>query len=189
MKWKANSALFLLPPVVFVGWTVFLYQFPPADIVDYMGAENAYLVTLVLSFLGGVSTLISVPYHLVLMTFAAGGQNPFLLGLVATIGQGAGDTTSYFLGYSGGNIAPQYLHKLMDGLLKWCTDRSYWQVALALFVYGSISPFSNDFILIPLGIARYPYRKVMLPLILGNLVFNTGAGLLGTYGLSTILAS
>jgi hypothetical protein len=40
------------------------------------------------------------------------------------------------------------------------------------FVYGSISPLSNDLITIPGGMARISYLKVMIPLGLGNIVFN-----------------
>jgi membrane protein YqaA with SNARE-associated domain len=184
-----RSALALMPLGMLALWTFFLYQFSPSDIVDWLGASNGYIATLILSFLGGVSMFITVPYHLVLMTFAAGGLNPLLLGLVATIGQCGGDTTSYFVGYGGAHVLPQGLHKLVGRILAWCEGRPYWQVFLAVVVYGSISPLSNDFILIPLGMARYSYRRIMIPLEIGNLIFNCGAGLLGAYGLSSVLGA
>jgi membrane protein YqaA with SNARE-associated domain len=189
MRFKVRSLLLLLPPVILVVWTVVLYQFPPSDIVEQLGVSNGYVATLVLSFVGGLSTFISVPYHLVIMTFAAGGMNPWLLGLVASVGQCAGDSISYLLGYSGKSILPRSTYSVIERFQRWCIGRPYWQFAGALILYGSMSPFSNDWILIPMGLARYPYRRVIIPLEIGNMVFNTGAALLGAYGLSSILAS
>jgi len=186
---RKKTALYLVPLLMFLAWTVFIYQFPPSDIVAFIGTENGYTATLALSFLGGLSVLVSIPYHLVIMTFAAGGLNPWLLGLAASIGQMGGDTTSYMLGFSGGSIASGRLAATMERLRNWITQRPYWQMACALFVYGSISPISNDWMLVPMGLARYPYWRVMLPLELGNVVFNTTMALLGTYGLASVLGA
>lgn len=182
-------ALALLPLCMFGLWTLFIYQFPPTDIVNAVGAKNGYWAILVLSFIGGLSTFITVPYHFVLMTLAAGGLNPFLLGTIATLGQGCGDATSYALGYSAGQAAPRFLQTWVDWLLAWSERRPYWKVALAVTLYGSVSPLSNDFILIPMGLARYPFLKIFVPLEIGNLFFNVGAGLVGAYGLASILGS
>jgi len=185
-RWKKNL-LYLVPVAMFLTWTVFIYQFPPSDIVAFIGTENGYIATLLLSFLGGMSVLVSIPYHLVIMTFAAGGLNPWLLGIVASIGQMGGDTTSYLLGFSGGSMITGRLAATMERFRNWVTRRPYWQMSIALFVYGSISPLSNDWMLVPMGLARYPYWRVMLPLELGNVVFNTAMALLGTYGLASVL--
>lgn len=184
---RKMNLLYLIPILMFLAWTVFIYQFPPADIVAFIGTENGYLATLALSFLGGLSVLVSIPYHLVIMTFAAGGLNPWLLGIAASIGQLGGDTTSYLLGFSGGSMVTGRLAATMERLRNWITRRPYWQMSIALFVYGSVSPVSNDWMLVPMGLARYPYWRVMLPLELGNTVFNTAMALLGTYGLASVL--
>ncbi|MDD4286849.1 MAG: VTT domain-containing protein [Candidatus Peribacteraceae bacterium] len=186
---RKKTALYLVPLLMFLAWTVFIYQFPPADIVTYVGMKNGYLATLCIAFIGGLSVLISIPYHLVIMTFAAGGLNPWLLGLAASIGQLGGDTTSYMLGFSGGSIASGRFAAAMDRFRNWVIRRPYRQMACALFVYGSISPISNDWMLVPMGLARYPYWRVMLPLELGNVVFNTTMALLGTYGLASVLGA
>lgn len=181
--------LSLLPFAIFGMWTFFIYQFSPSEIVDFFGTQNGYIATLVLSFIGGISIIIPIPYHLVLMTFAAGGMNPILLGIVATIGQASGDSTSFLLGFSGRTIVPRSLFTVVERFQKWCMSLTYWKFAAALTLYGAVSPFSNDWLLIPMGIAHYPYRKIMIPLEIGNLIFNVGAGLLGAYGLASILGS
>ncbi len=191
MSRKTTLSTFLpvLPFVIFGIWTLLMYQFTPGEIVDFFGTQNGYITTLVLSFIGGISIIIPIPYHLVLMTFAAGGMNPILLGIVATIGQATGDSTSYLLGFSGGTIASHSLFSFIQRFQKWFISLTYWKFATALMIYGAMSPFSNDWLLIPMGIARYPYRKIMAPLEIGNLIFNIGAGVLGAYGLASILGS
>lgn len=184
-----HISLSLLPFAIFGIWTFFIYQFSPGEIVDFFGTQNGYFAILVLSFIGGISIIIPIPYHLVLMTFAAGGMNPVLLGIVATIGQASGDTTSYLLGFSGGKIVPRSLFTVIERFQKWCMSLTYWKFAAALTIYGAISPFSNDWLLLPMGIAHYPYRKIMIPLEIGNLIFNVSAGFLGAYGLASILGS
>ena len=186
---RKKSALYFIPLLVFLTWTVFIYQFPHADIVAAIGTENGYVATLLLAFLGGMSVFVSVPYHLVIMTFAAGGVSPWLLGLTASVGQLGGDTVSYMLGRSGRHIAPSRFTARMDQLRNWIMRRPYWQTAFVLFIYGSMSPVSNDWMLVPLGLAHYSYRRVMIPLQLGNVVFNTAMALLGTYGLASILGA
>ncbi|NOS67665.1 MAG: hypothetical protein HOO67_04860 [Candidatus Peribacteraceae bacterium] len=181
--------LSLLPVLLFATWTFLIYQYPPGEIVDFFGTQNGYVATLFLSFIGGISIIVPIPFHLALMTFAAGGLNPVLLGVMATIGQASGDSTSYLLGFSGRKLVSVSHFTSVERFQKWCMGLSYWKFAGALITYGAISPFSNDWLLIPMGIAHYPYRKVMVPLEIGNLIFNVGAGLLGTYGLASILGS
>jgi hypothetical protein len=45
---------------------------------------------------------------------------------------------------------------------------------------------SNDVIVIPAGLVKYPFWKVMLPLALGNLVFNTWLALVAVGGYDLI---
>ena len=52
---------------------------------------------------------------------------------------------------------------------------------IAFFLYDSLVPLSNDFIVISMGLARYPFWRVMIPLGLGNLVFNISLAYLALY--------
>ena len=62
-----------------------------------------------------------------------------------------------------------------------------WVVYLSLFIYGAMIPIPNDVIVIPMGLAHYPYKKLIIPLGLGNIVFNIMLALVGFYGLNLIL--
>ena len=65
-----------LPVVTFVGVSLLFLFLTPGKIVAYIGIENAYVLIFVLAFLGGLTTFSGIPYHLVLIGFAAGGLNP-----------------------------------------------------------------------------------------------------------------
>src|SRR3989338_1113064 len=51
--------------------------------------------------------------------------------------------------------------------------------------YGALIPFSNDFVGVTMGLARYPFWRVMVPLTLGTAVFNAtlAFGAVYAYGL------
>lgn len=161
-----------LPPLFFIIISLYLFFFSsPEYIVSFIGVQNAYMLIFILAFLGGLTTFSGIPYHLVLVTLATGGLNPLLLGFSAAIGVMLGDSTSYYVGYRGGVIIPHGVQKFFQ---QWYVYIAKYPKLLPLFclVYGSLVPFSNDFITISAGIARYSFWRVMIPLGIGNVVFN-----------------
>lgn len=169
---------------IFLLWTLIVFQFSPERIVQALGIENGYLIIFLLAMVGGLNMFTGIPYHLVLVTLGAGGLNPFLLGLSTGIGVMMGDSVSYLVGYHGREVLSPRFQALFGRVYTWALTQPSWRIPLMLFLYGSLIPLSNDVLVIPLGIAHYPYWKLMIPLGLGNIVFNTGAALLGAYGLA-----
>jgi len=176
----------LILVLFFVSATIFFYYSSPDELISFIGVENAYLLMFVLALLGGLTTFSGIPYHVILVVLASGGLNPLLLGISAASGVMVGDTTSYYIGYSGGSFIPQGIQKTLQKLCAFCLAHPKL-LPIAFFLYGSLVPFSNDFIVISMGLARYPFWKVMVPLGLGNVVFNTGVAFAGAYGLNVYL--
>ena len=133
-----------------------------------------------LAFLGGLTTFSGIPYHAVLLVLASGGLNPLYLGISAASGVMAGDATSYYIGYSGSALVPRRLERILQKFCSVCLARPRILPVL-FFLYGSLVPFSNDFIVISMGLARYPFWRVMLPLGAGNLVFNISLAYFALY--------
>lgn len=183
-KWKIY-----LPRLIFitffVSFSLLFYYSSPEQVISFIGAENGYFIIFILALIGGLTTFSGVPYHLVLLTLAAGGLNPLLLGLCTAVGVMLGDTTSYFIGYGGREVIPEkiqkYLHKLFAFGAKY--PRA---LPVFFFLFGALTPLSNDFIVISAGLAKYPFKKVMIPLALGNLVFNIMVAYLGFYAYSSV---
>jgi len=164
----------------FIGCSFLLYYSSPEKLIEFIGVENAYFFIFILALIGGITTFSGIPYHLVLVTLAIGDLNPILLGVSAAAGVTLGDSTSYFVGHQGQVIIPQGIQKVLGKISAF--GFKYPRILpLFFFLYGSFVPFSNDFIVISMGLARYPYRRVMLPLGAGNLVFNVSLAFLASY--------
>jgi membrane protein YqaA with SNARE-associated domain len=166
-----------------IAWTIFLFNYTPAEIVELVGVENGFIIAFIAALLGGISTFSSVPYTIIIITLGAGGLSPIGLGLVAALGLFFGDTTSYFLGYSGNGVVPSRLQEKLQRFHTWLVQERFTALLpVFIFLYGALFPFSNDVVAISFGLARYPYWKVMIPLTLGAVVFNTLMAYIGRYG-------
>lgn len=148
--------------------------------MSYVGVENAYVLMFCLAIIGGLTTFSGIPYHLVLITLATGGVNPIFLGLAAAIGDMIGDATSYYIGYGGSELLPTKITTILGKFYAFGM-RYPKLMPLFIFVYGSVSPLSNDFIVVTAGLARYPFWKVMTPLVFGNIIFNISLAYLAIY--------
>ena len=184
-KKKFLGAVILL--LFFIAWYVFIYNIPSTEIVELIGINNGYLLTFFASLLGGTFILVPFPYHLIVFTLASGGLNPFLLGIFAGTGILIGDSTSYFIGYTGREIVTGKLQLFFKRLYDWCLDKPKWILPTFLYIYSSVIPIPNDLIIVPLGFARYPYTRIVIPLWLGAITFNTLLAFAGLYGLEWII--
>src|SRR3989344_2983409 len=107
--------LSITPFLFFASISVYFYFYSsPEQLVEWVGAENSYFLIFVLALFGGLTTFSGVPYHLVLITLAIGGLNPLLLGLSTAVGVILGDSTSYYVGYSGGEVMPGRVQKIVN---------------------------------------------------------------------------
>lgn len=176
---KYFSALF--PLVVLVVVTVVFYFFiSPVDLVDYIGVDNAYVLMYIFALCAGLTTFNTVPYYSILFILANSSVNPVILGLSSALGVMTGDSFSYFIGRQGGGVLPEKTKKIFDYILSLALNHPR-AFPIFCFVYGSISPFSNDLITVPSGLAKIPYYRVIIPLAVGNIVFNIALAFLSVY--------
>jgi membrane protein YqaA with SNARE-associated domain len=169
---KIKLFLTLLPIVVGLGISFLFIFFVGADVlVEYIGTENAYVLMFTVAAFSGLSTFNSVPYYSVLLVLANTGVSPVLLGTASALGVMTGDSFSYFIGRQGSSLIPSVLEPIFDKINNLAKYKPNIYT-LVCFLYGSMCPLSNDFITISSGMARISYLRVMLPLALGNIVFN-----------------
>jgi len=168
---------------IFVGWTFMIYKIPPTDIVHSLGVDNSYFLVFALAFLGGTSILFPFPYYLVVFTLAAGELNPIYLAILAGTGVMIGDSTSYFVGYTGREILSPAFSKKFSKIYNWVLKKPKGLLPIFLYFYSFLVPLPNDLVVIPLGLARYPYLKAIIPLWAGNISFNLAVALAGFYGI------
>lgn len=169
-----------LPLVILLSITFVFWYITPDAIVSYVGSDNAYYLIFILAFLGGVTTFSGIPYHAVLVALALGGLNPWILGPLTAVAVTIGDCTSYLVGYYGREVFPERIVRSLERVSH-LRDHYPRLVPVAIFLYGALIPTSSDIVTIPMGIIRYPMHRVLIPLALGTVIFNTGLALLAVY--------
>lgn len=172
-KFSTKDLLRILPLALLVVVTAGFFFVTPEIILQHVGTENAYLFMFAIAFLGGMATFGSVPYSLVLVSLAAAGLHPLLVGAIAAFGVTFGDTVTYFLGYQGHSLAREYMPRVIEWLRAFQSRHPRLTPAI-IFCYGAFVPLSNDVVTIPLGLSRYPYWRTMLALVFGTAIFNIG---------------
>lgn len=182
---KAFKAIIIV--AIYLGFSIVLASFQPDTILDMVGANNAFVLMFVLGIVGGFTTFTGIPYHLVLMSLAAGGLSPIGLGLCTAIGVMIGDSTMYLIGKSVKDSLSPRIHATIDQFSRYL-GRHPKLVAPALVTYGAVSPFSNDFIVASFSMMNRGYWQTIIPLTIGNIFYNTALAYLGFYAYDTIIA-
>ena len=181
VKTSLKSFLVAAPLVLGLGVSIiFIFFIGPEALVDYIGVQNAYALMFLVAALGGLSTFNSVPYLAVLFVLANTGVNPFWLGLVSALGVMCGDSFSYLLGRSGGAVIPDSFQWVFKNIKQFALEHPKLYPGFCFF-YGALCPLSNDFVTIASGIAHISYKKVMVPLALGNIVFDIAFAYMSVY--------
>lgn len=177
--------LSLIPILVLVSgivaFSILLSNYTPEAVVTYIGIQNGYALMFSLALFSGVSLFTGVPYVLTMITLVAGGLNPLLIAFLATVGDACGSTLAYSLGRMSGTLAVGGFVRTIQNFLMSMAENHPWLLPLAIFAYGCAAPLSNDVVTIPMGIARYPYIKTMIPLQLGTFVYNSAVAFAGLY--------
>ncbi len=181
MSPRLKKILAASPFLLALGLSAFFFFYTTPDaLVAYIGIKNAYILMFSFAMLGGMTTFNTVPYFSLILVLASAGVSPLLLGLSSACGVMCGDSFSYFIGHQGATVIPDKLRTLFASIYQ-LAEKHPTVFPLVCFLYGSLSPLSNDFITIPAGMAHISYPRVIIPLALGNLVFNISLAYLCVY--------
>jgi membrane protein YqaA with SNARE-associated domain len=150
-------------------WSLLLWNFPPQEIVNYLGVNNGLIIAFLVALFGGFSSFTSVSYYGVIITLAAGGVNPVLLGLCTGIGLTFGDSLVYYLGTRGHDVLKGKLKIWSDRVSEWINNQHERMVQVFVFIYTGLTPLPNDLITASLGLATYSYRRFLPAILLGNI--------------------
>ncbi len=170
MPSKKTYLTFIFVLVFIIAWSLLLYFVSPREIVDYIGIENGYAVAFLVAACGGFSSLTSTSIYATIITLAAGGLDPLLLGMFAGTGVTIGDCLFYYMGYKGGSIISGSLKVFFETLSAWLQKGPSWFVPVIVFVYAGFTPLPNDILTISLAVAKIRWRRIILPLWAGNMV-------------------
>ena len=139
-----------------------------------------YLGAFAVSFLGNATILVPFPY--VVIPFVLGASilhNPWLVGLVSGIGAAMGEMTGYFAGYYGGRFLKE--EDKINGFSEYVQRRPS-MTPFIIWVLAA-TPIPDDILIVPLGVARYSWWRVLIPLLIGKAIFLTAIAWAGRLGL------
>ena len=147
-----------------------------------------YFGAFVVAFLGNATFLIPIPYMII--TFVLGGLTnssgqflfePVTVGLIAGLGATIGEMTGYLLGYGGSRFIEEGQRNAFSQYIQ-----EHPRATPFLIWFLAISPLPDDFVILPLGAAKYPWWKVALPQFVGKSMFMILAAWLGRMSYETI---
>ena len=139
-----------------------------------IGYPGAFLVSL----LGNATILVPFPYIAVPFFLGISLFNPWITGLLAGLGAMLGEMTGYYAGY----IGQRYMdHEKTQNFAIYLEEQRRRIPLLVWFL--AATPIPDDFLIVPLGTAKYPWWKVFIPGFIGKTVFLTGIAWAGNLGI------
>lgn len=149
-------------------WILLLYYVGPKTIVNYVGVENIYLIVFLLGVFGGVSSITSVVFYSTFATALAGGASPVFLVLVGAPGLIISDSIFFLAARYGKNLFGERENKWVERIRRRLDHYPDWSVPAFVFAYIGLTPLPNDIMMIALALMGYDYRKIALPLYVGD---------------------
>lgn len=158
-------------PLTFVLAVIIALAIPSArqTLLDLAG-KYGYAGIFLVSFLGGISFFIPLPYPILIIPLVEAGLNPWLLALGAGIGATLGDGISYYLGRTAADAYPEKLKGFKHAAAN-IYNRYPWFAPLILFAWAALIPFPNEVFVVPFGITRYGIWKTLAIAVAGNMTF------------------
>ena len=179
-----DHAIFLAILGFIILWSLFMLMIGPDAIVDRVGVTNGYILVFLAASVGGASTVSSASFYATIFTLASGGLNPLALGIIAGTGVTIGDSLFFYFGKKGRDIAPEQFQGRIDKLSFWLKGRKDHQIQAFAFTYAGFVPLPNEILTISISLSGYPYRKIIGPILLGNIILMSLIAYLATLDIS-----
>ncbi len=150
-------------------WVSLLFIITPEEVVAAIGIDGGYLLIFFTALIGA-SAFTSVPFYTLLFSFASTGEfNPILLGAIAAPALVFGDYLFFYLGLKTRSFLGRRF--FVKPLSKWIDSRPRWAIPFVAFTYSVIGPLPQDLLMLAFGFCGVQFKRVVLPLILGNAIF------------------
>lgn len=166
---KKSYATFFALLGIIAFWGILLYFYSPQVLIEKIGVQNSYIVIGVVAVLGGVSSITGASFYTTLTTFAAGGADPLLLGLIGGIGVTFGDSFFYYLGLRGKDLLSGKPKKISQKMECWINKKPSWVPQAIAFIYTALTPLPNDILMVSLAISKVSYKKIIFFVLIGNI--------------------
>ena len=151
--------------------------------------QLGYLGDFIVSFIGNATILFPIPYLGV--TFILGGLtdditgeflfDPWIVGIISGLGAMFGEMTGYLIGYGGGQLIEEDQRSSFREYIE-----AHPRMTPFVIWFLAVTPIPDDFLIVPLGAAKYSWWKVAIPQFIGKSMFMIGIAWAGRFGLGFI---
>ena len=144
----------------------------PQSLVDSIGMKNVYIIVFTIASLGGMSSLTGATYINAIVVFAAGGANPWLIGLFGGLGIFISDSIFYLLATYGHKVVPLKWRPTLKRIMDKMSVLSKRKVLIFTYIYH-ILPLPSDLMMLALVLGGYSYKTVAPVILLAALTYST----------------
>ena len=131
-----------------------------------------YLGVVVISFIAGLNAIVPVPAGSFVPIFTAAGLELPLIIIGLIIGTTLADLLAWYIGVLGRKLTIDNYPRLAT-FVRRVRGQHIWFVIGFVFIYASVAPLPNEVILVPLALTGIRLRVLIIPLLLGTIIYNT----------------
>lgn len=132
-------------------------------------ASLGYFGVVMVAIIGGLNIIIPIPAVTLTPIFTASGLHlPFII--LALTG---GTIIADYIGYLFGKISRPVLYGHYPKVITWLEETIITRpklLQLITFIYAAFIPLPNEVLVIPLAVMNIKFRRILLPLLFGNLL-------------------
>lgn len=147
---------------------------------NYIKSAGIFGVLLV-GVLCGLNALVPIPPATFAPLFLEAGLSALMVVGGFVVGTTIADSIGFLMGLIGRGYVENN-HPRVTNYLKDISEKHSFYVPLFIFGFFMLAPLPNETILVPLALIGYQYKKLILPLILGNIIHQSFM----VYGYSSI---
>ncbi len=165
------------------GLAVVLFMYDIREMVQVLGIRNSYLIAFLFSIVGAYTNMTKITTYPLVVALALGHSQPLLVGLFAGLGLAVGDILFYYMGFTAREMTGGKTRARLEKLLARLKRQSMVVVQAFIFLYVAFSPFPNNLLTGALAFTGYPFVRVLVPLVLGDLTLPVVIALLVSRGI------
>lgn len=174
LRMKKPSHHLVITLVVFVfAFTLLLFiaqSLSESSQAQAVVAQFGYLGVVFLGVITGLNAIVPVPAATLTPVFIAAGLTVPLIIAALAVGTLIADFTSFFLGRLSRELILDKHPKIFAFITEFQAKHSRWTFLLVT-LYAAFAPLPNEIILIPLGLTGVRFVSLIIPLIIGNIIY------------------
>ena len=173
-----NKNQIIIRKILFFSLLVFMFGFlllfifiSPKELVVKVGVRNFYWMTYFVSLIGAFTSLTKFSAYPMIIALVFGQMNFIIVGFIAGLGLASGDLLFFVFGHSARGLTTKRGREMLEKIVLKIQRLRRIFVQVVIFLYVAATPFPNNLLSGALAFAGYPFKNVVLPLVLGDIAF------------------